>query len=47
MDDEDGYDGDDDAVAESVESDVGVLGPDYAVEVAVEELDVLLKDLGR
>jgi hypothetical protein len=43
---EDCEEGEEDVEAEAVETDVGILRPDYAVVVAVEEVAVLLEDLG-
>lgn len=45
VDDEDREDGEDDPVAEIVETVIGVKGPDYAVGVGVEVGEVLLEDL--
>lgn len=44
VDDERGDEREDDAEAEAVEADVCVGGPDDAVAVLVEEVDVLLQD---
>ncbi|EHK97539.1 hypothetical protein M7I_6692 [Glarea lozoyensis 74030] len=45
VDDEDGEEREQDVEADAVEADVGVLRPDDAVVVAVEEIAVLLEDL--
>lgn len=44
---EDGEEGEQDAIPETVEADVGVERPDDAVGVGVEEGEVLLEDLRR
>lgn len=44
MDDEDGEEGEQDAEAEGVEAEEGVVGPDDAVIIAVKEGTVLLED---